>query len=101
VIRRQVEEVRKERDALGEFNRELERSTTGNDSGAEENGKARRRIDGEAEVARLEAEIVELQTAVDEAVAALYKSERTRRELEEELRQLELEERELEADEAE
>lgn len=101
VIRRQVEEVRKERDALSEFNRELERSTTGNDGGAEESGKARRRIDGEAEVARLETEIVELQTAVDEAVAALYKSERTRRELEEELRQLELEERELEADEAE
>lgn len=96
-----MEEVRKERDALGDFNRELERSTAGHDGRAEGDGKGRRRMDGEAEVARLEAEIVELQAAVDKAVAALYKSEKTRRNLEEDLRQLEMEERELEADEAE
>lgn len=87
VVRKQIEEVRRERDALKEFNHELERGRTSDRE--------------EEEVKRMEAEMEDLQTVMRNAVASLRESEKVRTGLEAEMRQLEMEEQHLESEEAE
>lgn len=82
VLRKQIDDVRRERAALKEWTRSLEQS-------------------GDQDtVKKMEAEIVDLQHQVKKATEALLKSEKIKSDLEGEVRALEDEERELEAEEA-
>lgn len=89
VIQKQLDEVRREREAYKQWNKEIEKQ------------QKTSREEEERAVKEMEDEIQELQGLVKKAIDSLYKSEKLRMELQEELEHFEREEKELEREEAE